>query len=175
MVWVVKDAQANAVWTTDTGPWVNAWDLVLSPDGAKLAFGHGSPALYVNGRWIDNLSAPGEARNGDVLVWLDADRLLVNWTGGARVYHVTDGWLDHPPLPNLIPANTWHWRNAVPITSDLFYALSTNSIYSVTTGTALWSGGGDALIGGVSEQVVVYAKDGHIVRLAPHGLTITSP
>jgi hypothetical protein len=141
----------------------------LSPDGTRVAISTVGPVtnIYENGSLVS--AVPGQ-----VVDWIDQDRLLVNdyvgednHYGSATISDVSAATLGTPALPELMTLQ--------PVTADTVYSPGQNSIFSLVTGAAIWTGSRPASrskvlledLGAVAGPWVVFAS-GAQVRIEPH-------
>ena len=136
----------------------------LSPDGTKVAVSSSISApsgtnVYVNGQLVS-------AVPGAVVGWLDNDRILVNnytsnFVGvliyaGCAIYDFSGTKLGAPPLPEI--------RSLQIVSTDSVYDPGSNTIYSTTTGKALWSGAGPSTgVGAVAGSGVVFESGNQVL------------
>jgi hypothetical protein len=168
---VVSTLGGVEIWSDDTVPYLPNQmvdiPLRLSPDGTLVAtpdagqVGGVSTVIVKNG--VVTASVPGWPAG-----WIDDARLLANtyqparigWTfRSAAVFSSTGQLIPSPTLPFLI--------NPEPVAPESLYGPDQNRIYSLTTGSEIWSSaaahqGRGALAGGY----VVFASDTVLRRVA---------
>jgi len=167
----------STLWCDDTG---QVQGVSLSPDGTLVAAStavatpNAVTTIYKNGSLVT--SVPGSS-----LGWLDNNRVLAGLftTTSAQppvyassvIYDSSGNKLSTPPIPSL--------DNFVPdlpvqaVTADSVYSPSLNSIYSLTSGAALWqsaspsSGISFSARGAVTDPEVVFTS-GSVVLAEPY-------
>jgi hypothetical protein len=150
----------STIWS-DMPP--NQAPIQLSPDGTLVAVSGGPPDansatnIYKNGVLV--AAVPGWA-----VGWIDNSQLLVNsYTSGRQlvyagstIYDPTGAKVATPPLPEL--------REFQVATSDWIYSAQQNTIYSLTTGAAVWtSPNPSAGIGAVSGSNIVFESGSRVL------------
>ncbi len=162
-------------------PYVTLCDglpVVLSPDGTEVAVSNGRDItsgtnMYKNGALVTTVT-------GWALAWLDNSRLLVeNFQhfgmdptaryAGATIY-AADGTriMALPSLPEIAPGP--EASAIVPVDANSIYDPMTNTIYSLTTGAALWTSASPANargVGAVAGANVVFLS-GNQVLVQPY-------
>jgi hypothetical protein len=170
--WQVTPTTGGPVIWSETSPdpqeYLNLEGINLSPDGTLIAVSSGprtatSPVTTTN---IFKNGVLATAVNGYAIGWIDNNQLLVNnyaFTSkygfaytGASIYSATGTLLSTPTLPEL--------PTIQPIDSNSIYSPAFNTIYSLPSGTALYSSGtllrGPAAVAG---SYVVFASGSRIV------------
>jgi hypothetical protein len=136
----------SVIWSDSLGNLGNPPPVQLSPDGTLIAADNGNPAeyemvgptavnIYKNGGLVTAVSSwsPGWIDNNSLLV--NAYQPLSNEDGymylGSSIYDSTGKLLASPPLPEL--------RSMQPVNAQSVYSAPYNSIFSLSTGSALWT------------------------------------
>jgi hypothetical protein len=156
--------------TCDLGQARSLGPILLSPDGTLIG--------EYSGNSLNNqcqpITATNLVKNGTLVTavsgvgigWIDNNRILANqYThssdgtvhySGAIIYDATGAKVANPALPELKDIQT--------VTSDLIYDPSANTIYSLTSGQATWTGSlSNSGLGAVSGSYVVYQSGHNIV------------
>jgi hypothetical protein len=135
--------------------------LQISPDGTLIAAASG-PLSDTVGTNIYKNGALVTAVPGWPLAWLDDSRLLVkSYTAplgrtfpytyaSSAVYDSSGAKLATPAIPELLFAQ--------PVGSGQIYSSDKNSVFSLATGSATWTGGLPSTAGAVAGQYVIFAK-----------------
>lgn len=160
---------SSAVIWSDSGVGQQKFDQIrLSPDGTLIA-----PAT---GPFGDKTSGANIIKNGTLVTavlgwplgWLDNNRLIVNTYDrtnaqlgvnpyqGAVIYDATGKQLATSAIPEL--------HEIQPLTADTIYSPELNTIYSVSSGAAIWSSGyNPTLVGGDNGRGVGAVAGGYVV------------
>jgi hypothetical protein len=137
--------------------------LVLSPSGARVAAATGANYSASTVANIYDAGVLVSAVDGYPLAWLDENRLLVNRfdangrTLGGEIYDVGGTLQGSPPLPAL--------GRVQVLSGDRIYSPELNTIYSTTTGAALWAGT-EGAGGAIAADVVVQQASGKTIVVA---------
>jgi hypothetical protein len=137
--------------------------ILISPDGTLIAVSNGQPSaasatnVFKNGVLVT--AAPGWA-----VGWIDNNRILTNnyaaTRGGgyinATIYDATGTKLATVAVPEL--------KSLQPVDSDSIYSPELNSIFSLTTGAALWTSPNPSTgVGAVAGSYVVFASGSQVL------------
>ena len=151
---VTPPSGSPIVWSDNppSGVYTGSTPIFLSPDGTQVAVSTGeyssssTTSIYKNG-------ALAATVNGFAVGWIDNDRVLVNTFGplgsnsyppytGAVIYDATGTLLTTlPTLPQLAPLQSSPQLASgfITVDSNSIYSPATYSIYSLTTGAAIWT------------------------------------
>jgi hypothetical protein len=143
------------VWSNNppSGPYDGTTPILLSPDGTLIAVSTGEYSSTSTTRIYKN-GVLAATVNGFAVGWIDNNRVLVNTFGppgthvyppylGAVIYDATGNQLTTlTALPQLPPAGQSLPQSAsafLTVDSNSIYSPATYSIYSLTTGAAIWT------------------------------------
>jgi len=158
----------SSVWSDTPIPaFTNGTDIPigLSPDGSLIGVSDSQPSpssitnIYNAGLLVT--AVPGWAAG-----WIDNGRLLVNnyvlgpssnvQYSGATIYDPTGAKLSSPGVPELLQFQS--------VTSDWIYSPSLNTIFSLSSGSSVWTSSSPTLgVGAVSGNYVVFASGSQVL------------
>jgi hypothetical protein len=130
--------------------------IQLSPDGTMVAVSNGAPSPTSTSNILKNgllvTAVPGYAAG-----WIDNDSLLVNTYNvdssfqSAATYSATGTLQAAVSIPEV--------RIFQPVTSDLIYSPKLNAIFSLSSGSVIWTSPNQATgVGAIAGRYVVYAS-----------------
>jgi hypothetical protein len=168
-------AGGTSIWS-DSGN--NQTSIFLSPDGTLIAVSTGSELPNCVTEIILN-GAQVAAVSGVAVGWIDNNRLLVQTYAraggfstymGSTIYSAAGVVLSTPALPDVYN-NLASPGSIQTVTSDTVYDPKSNSIYSLTTGQAVWTGSlpgaAGSGVGAVAGPNIVY-ESGNLVVAEPY-------
>jgi len=166
---VVAVSGGSAIWSDMPPPPASGcgtcFAIQISPDGTLIAVSNADqiPSATTN---IYKNGSLATAVPGWVVGWIDNGHLLVNnyaalrvgifYYSGATVYDPAGLKLSSPNLPELLQFQT--------VTSDWIYSPHLNTIFSLSSGSSVWTSASPTLgVGAVSGNYVVFASGSHVL------------
>ena len=170
---VVPAAGGAVIWSENSPN--DTTNVLLSPDGSTFAVSD-SQSLPTASASIFTGSQIITAVPGVGIGWIDSDRFLTNlFVGqgranpvysGSAIYDKTGAPLSNPALPQLSNASLLPQApiNLLPVSSNSIYSPRFNTIYSLTTGSPIWTSPLPTTgVGAVAGNNVIFASGSRIV------------